>query len=90
MERSLKAMSKVKVTLAQITCPLHDKEANLKRMREIVRKTKGKIVIFPELNLGQVAREFDRHTSAPVIQVPKIGGDLHSPSELKHLLKEGS
>ena len=46
--------------------------------------------IFPELNLGQVAREFDRHTCAPVIQVPKIGGDLHSPAELKHILKERS
>ena len=51
-------MAKIVVTLAQLTCQLHDKEANLKRMKDIVRKTKGKIVIFPELNLtGYVPRD---------------------------------
>jgi 2-oxoglutarate/2-oxoacid ferredoxin oxidoreductase subunit alpha len=42
--------------------------------------------IIPELNLGQIAREFDRHTRVPVIQVPKLGGDLHLPAELKKLI----
>jgi len=51
-------MAKIVVTLAQLTCQLHDKEANLKRMKDIVRKTKGKIVIFPELNLtGYMPRD---------------------------------
>jgi predicted amidohydrolase len=51
-------MAKVVVTLAQLTCQLHDKEANLKRMKDIVRKTKGKIIIFPELNLtGYMPRD---------------------------------
>jgi predicted amidohydrolase len=51
-------MPKVTVTLAQVTCQLHDKEGNLKRMREIVRKTKGKIVVFPELSLtGYLPRD---------------------------------
>lgn len=51
-------MSKVTVTLAQVACQLHDKEGNLKRMREIVRKTKGDIVVFPELNLtGYLPRD---------------------------------
>jgi predicted amidohydrolase len=51
-------MTKLVVTLAQVTCQLHDKEGNLKRMRDIVRKTKGKIVIFPELSLtGYMPRD---------------------------------
>jgi predicted amidohydrolase len=51
-------MTKLVVSLAQVTCQLHDKEGNLKRMRDIVRKTKGKIVVFPELNLtGYMPRD---------------------------------
>lgn len=50
----------------------------------------AKRFIFPELNLGQVAREFDRHTSVPVIPVPKLGGDLHLPKELKKLAGVGA
>jgi 2-oxoglutarate ferredoxin oxidoreductase subunit alpha len=46
--------------------------------------------IIPEMNLGQVAREFDRHTRIPVIQAPKLGGDLHLPSELKKLAGVGA
>jgi len=61
-------MSKVKVTLAQITCQLHDKEGNLRRMKEVVRKTKGQIVIFPELNLtGYMPRDdIFRHAETAV------------------------
>ncbi|HJX04657.1 MAG TPA: hypothetical protein VJ489_02445, partial [Thermoplasmata archaeon] len=51
-------MPKVTITLAQVTCQLHDKEGNLRRMKQVVRKTKGKIVIFPELNLtGYLPRD---------------------------------
>ena len=51
-------MTKLVVSLAQVTCQLHDKEGNLKRMRDIVRRTKGKIVVFPELNLtGYMPRD---------------------------------
>ena len=51
-------MTKLVVSLARVTCQLHDKEGNLKRMRDIVRKTKGKIVVFPELNLtGYMPRD---------------------------------
>jgi 2-oxoglutarate ferredoxin oxidoreductase subunit alpha len=38
--------------------------------------------IVPELNLGQVAREIERHTDVRVISLPRLGGDLHSPDEL--------
>jgi len=43
--------------------------------------------IVPEQNLGQVAREIDRHTDRPVIPVPKLGGALHSPAELAGVLE---
>lgn len=46
------------VTLAQVVCQLHDKDANFKTMREVVRDTKGDVVIFPELNLtGYMPRD---------------------------------
>lgn len=52
------SMAKTVITLAQINCRLHDKEANLRRMRKIVTGSKGKIVIFPELNLtGYMPRD---------------------------------
>ena len=38
--------------------------------------------IVPELNLGQIAREIERHTKVPVTSVPKLGGELHTPGEL--------
>lgn len=46
------------ITLAQVNSQLHDKEANLKRMASVVRSTKGKVVVFPELNLtGYLPRD---------------------------------
>lgn len=39
--------------------------------------------IVPEMNLGQMARELDRHVDQPVIRVPRLGGALHTPEELK-------
>lgn len=46
------------VTIAQVTCRLHDKEANLKRMSSIVRGTRGRVVVFPEMNLtGYLPRD---------------------------------
>ena len=45
----------------------------------------AKKFIVPELNLGQIAREIERHTSIPVLQVPRLGGDLHTPDELEAL-----
>jgi len=34
------------------------------------------------MNLGQIAREIERHVSVPVKSLPKLGGDLHTPAEL--------
>lgn len=42
--------------------------------------------IVPEQNLGQIAREIERHVDAEVISVPKLGGALHTPDELKEVL----
>ncbi|MEM2123789.1 MAG: 2-oxoacid:acceptor oxidoreductase subunit alpha [Methanolinea sp.] len=38
--------------------------------------------IVPEQNLGQMAREIERHTRVPVIRLPRFGGALHTPEEL--------
>ena len=38
--------------------------------------------LMPELNLGQMAREVERHVRVPVVSIQKLGGDLHTPAEL--------
>ena len=38
--------------------------------------------IVPEMNLGMMSREVERHACVPVIPVSRIGGDLHTPEEL--------
>lgn len=49
--------------------------------------TNAKTFIVPEMNMGQIAREVERHTDLPVISVPKLGGELHTPGELQKLLE---
>ena len=41
--------------------------------------------IVPEMNLGMISREIERHTTVPVISVGKIGGDLHTAQELQEV-----
>jgi 2-oxoglutarate/2-oxoacid ferredoxin oxidoreductase subunit alpha len=41
-----------------------------------------KAFIVPELNLGMISREIERHVCVPVVSAGKIGGDLHTPDEL--------
>jgi len=43
--------------------------------------------IVPEMNLGMMTREIERHTCVPVIPVSKIGGDLHTPEDLVAAVK---
>ena len=38
--------------------------------------------IVPELNMGQIAREIQRHTCVEVKSLPKLGGEMHTPDEL--------
>jgi predicted amidohydrolase len=65
-------MAKIVVTLAQLTCQLHDKEGNLKRMKDIVRKTRGNVVIFPELNLTGYMPRDDLFGQAETASSPMI------------------
>jgi len=44
--------------------------------------------IVPEQNLGQIAREIERHVDGNVIPVPKLGGDLHTPGDLFQIVEE--
>ncbi|MGQ9586839.1 MAG: carbon-nitrogen hydrolase family protein [Thermoplasmata archaeon] len=76
-------MPKVTVTLAQVTCPLHDKEANLKRMRDVVKKTKGKIVIFPELSLTGYLPRDDLFSLAETVVGPTIRAVLRLAKETR-------
>jgi 2-oxoglutarate ferredoxin oxidoreductase subunit alpha len=46
--------------------------------------------LMPELNLGQIAREIERHIKVPLISLPKLGGDLHTPAELLAALEAHS
>jgi 2-oxoglutarate ferredoxin oxidoreductase subunit alpha len=47
----------------------------------------AKTFIVPEMNLGQMTREIERHTDCRVVPVPKLGGALHSPKELIRILE---
>ncbi len=65
-------MAKTVITLAQITCQLHDKQGNFKRMKDVVKKTKGKIVVFPELTLTGYLPRDDLHVLAETVDGPLI------------------
>jgi 2-oxoglutarate ferredoxin oxidoreductase subunit alpha len=45
--------------------------------------------LVPELNLGQITREIERHVKVPVKSIPKLGGELHTPAELVAVLEAG-
>jgi 2-oxoglutarate ferredoxin oxidoreductase subunit alpha len=48
----------------------------------------AKRFLVPEMNLGQIAREIERHVRVPVKSIPKLGGELHTPAELVAALEE--
>jgi 2-oxoglutarate ferredoxin oxidoreductase subunit alpha len=47
----------------------------------------AKVFLMPELNMGQMVREVQRHVDQPVISIAKIGGELHTPAELARALE---
>ncbi len=47
----------------------------------------ARVFLVPEQNLGQMAREIERHTSVPVVPLPKLGGALHTPGELEKAME---
>jgi 2-oxoglutarate ferredoxin oxidoreductase subunit alpha len=48
----------------------------------------AKRFLIPEMNLGQISREIERHVCVPVRTIPKLGGELHTPRELIAALEE--
>ncbi|EHQ36732.1 2-oxoacid:acceptor oxidoreductase subunit alpha [Methanoplanus limicola] len=48
----------------------------------------AKVFIVPEMNLGQIAGEVKKSTDVPVISVPKIGGEMHTPTELMNVMED--
>ncbi len=78
-----RAMRKVSVTLAQVTCHLHDKQANLRRMRQVVRESKGDIVLFPEMNLTGYLPRDDLFSLAETVVGPSIKSVLRLAKETK-------
>jgi len=47
----------------------------------------AEVFLMPELNMGQMVREVQRHVDQPVVSIPKIGGELHTPAELVRALE---
>ncbi len=47
----------------------------------------AKVFLMPELNMGQMVREVQRHADQPVVPIAKIGGELHTPAELLQALE---
>jgi 2-oxoglutarate ferredoxin oxidoreductase subunit alpha len=42
----------------------------------------AKAFIVPEMNLGQIAKEVRQYTNVPIVTVAKLGGALHTTTEL--------
>jgi len=47
----------------------------------------AEVFLFPEMNLGQMAREAERHTDVPLVPIPRLGGELHTPAMLGKALE---
>jgi len=60
-----------------------------KKVEELSNRVKALVV--PEMNLGQVVREVERAAKeTPVHFLPKIGGELHSPSEILEVVRRAA
>ncbi len=51
---------------------------------------KARVILVPEMNLGQMALEVERtiRRDVPVIRLSRIGGELHTPAEIETAIKE--
>lgn len=82
-------------TVQQVMHDLGDRDVGFLRIRTVwpfpekaLAEFKNAEAFFiPEMNLGQIAREIERHVKVPVISIPKLGGELHTPRELKDALE---
>ena len=50
---------------------------------------KAKKIIVPEMNVGKIVREVERIAACrcEVVSLPKVGGELHTPTEILEILK---
>jgi 2-oxoglutarate/2-oxoacid ferredoxin oxidoreductase subunit alpha len=77
-------------TVRQVLHDAKNKEIGFLRIRTVwpfpekalSKFRNAKVFLVPEMNLGQIAREIQRHVRVPVISIPKLGGELHTPEEL--------
>jgi 2-oxoglutarate ferredoxin oxidoreductase subunit alpha len=58
--------------------------------REQVRALGKKVkkIYVPEMNLGQLSREIERFVDCPVVSIPKIGGIVHTVTEITSALEK--
>lgn len=45
------------------------------------------LFIVPEMNSGKINNEVQRLTCRPVLSLPKVGGDMHTPAEIMRALR---
>jgi 2-oxoglutarate/2-oxoacid ferredoxin oxidoreductase subunit alpha len=77
-------------TVQQVMHDMNDNNIGFLRIRTVwpfsekalAKFKNAKAFFVPEMNLGQVAREIQRHVKVPVKSIPKLGGELHTPDEL--------
>ena len=50
---------------------------------------RAKRIVVPEMNIGKIVREVERIVGgrAEVVSVPKLGGEMHTPSEIFEAIK---
>jgi 2-oxoglutarate ferredoxin oxidoreductase subunit alpha len=56
------------------------------RIRELSGKVKAFVV--PEINLGQMVREVERHSKCPAFKMSHAGGGIHDPKDILNVIKE--
>ena len=77
-------------TVQQVMHDTKDKNTGFLRIRTVwpfpekalAQFKNARLFLVPEMNLGQIAREIERHVKVPVQSIPKLGGELHTPAEL--------
>lgn len=77
-------------TVQQVMYDLKDSDIGFLRIRTVwpfpekalAEFKNAKRFFIPEMNLGQMAREIERHVNVPVVSIPKLGGELHTPADL--------
>jgi 2-oxoglutarate ferredoxin oxidoreductase subunit alpha len=82
-------------TVMQVMHDCKDKNLGFLRIRTVwpfpekvlAEFKNAKAFFVPEMNLGQMAREVERHVRVPVVSIPKLGGELHTPADLTTVLE---